>query len=212
MVMHHSQQGGCTMLLHPGRRPSPRTVGGAVVGRPIVLSTRVGQQRAAAPRSSPSSALRAQSETCLPAELERLLLDVVADGFTVYCCGPVAAPCALVAAYQWEYYVDLVTIRCFDQVTTARIPAPRNGPVDVFAPEVVVWAYEGPPRWALRALLNLVSPQHPNAPTTAYRAPSSLHIPRPEQRPMTVRFPSPAQAGMRAIRLGSSTCHQRRQT
>lgn len=183
-----------------------------MVGRPIVLSTRVGQQRAAAPRSSPSSALRAQSETCLPAELERLLLDVVADGFTVYCCGPVAAPCALVAAYQWEYYVDLVTIRCFDQVTTARIPAPRNGPVDVFAPEVVVWAYEGPPRWALRALLNLVSPQHPNAPTTAYRAPSSLHIPRPEQRPMTVRFPSPAQAGMRAIRLGSSTCHQRRQT
>jgi hypothetical protein len=189
------------MLLHPGRRPSPRTVGGAVVEQPSVLSTRVGQQRVPAPRPSPSSAARSQGETCLPAELERLLLDVVADGFTVYCCGPVVAPCALVAAYQWEYYVDLVTIRCFDQVITARIPAPRIGPVDVFAPESVVWAYEGPPWWALRALLNLVSPQHPHAPTTAYPAPTSLHIPRAEQRPMTIRLPSPAQAGRRAIRL-----------
>jgi len=174
MVMHHSQRGGCTMRLHPGPRPS---------------------------RSSPSSDLRSQTETCLPAELERLLLDVVADGFTVYCCGPVAAPRALVAAYQWEYCVDLVTIRCFEHVTTARIPAPRHGPVDVFAPEAVVWAYEGPPRWALRALLNLVSPQHPHAPTTAYPAPTSLLIPRTEQGSMTIRFPSPGQAGMRAIRL-----------
>ena len=33
----------------------------------------------------------------------------VADGFVVYCCGPKAAPFALVAAYQWADYVDLVT-------------------------------------------------------------------------------------------------------
>jgi hypothetical protein len=192
---------------HPGRLPSPRAISGAMVGRLSVRSTtRVGQQRVAE-KSAPLSALRSQSETCLPSELERLLLDVVDDGFILYCCGPIAAPCALVASYQWEYCVDLVTIRCFDQVTTARVPAPRHGPVDVFAPEAVVWAYEGPPQWALRALLDLVPPQHPNAPTAAYPAPPSLHIPRTEQRPMTIRLPAPGLAGMRAVRLADRDCN-----
>ncbi|MCA1708955.1 MAG: hypothetical protein LC808_39035 [Actinobacteria bacterium] len=83
---------------------------------------------------------RSGSKVCLPSEVEQVLLDVVADGFVVYCCGPRAAPRALVASYQWEHYVDLLTIRCFDHVATARIPAPEHGRVDVFAPEVVVWA------------------------------------------------------------------------
>lgn len=152
-------------------------------------------------RSAPLSALHSTSEPCLPAELEHLLLDVVADGFVLYCCGPIAAPCALVASYQWEQFVDLVTIRCFDQVTTARVPVPTHSSVDVFAPEAVVWAYEGPPRWALRALLDLVAPQHPRAPTSVYPAPPSLRIPRSDQRPMTIRFPPPDRAGMRAVRL-----------
>lgn len=152
-------------------------------------------------RPSPLSTLRSTSDPCLPSELERLLLDVVADGFVLYCCGPIAAPWALVASYQWESCVDLVTIRCLDHVTTSRVPAPRHGPGDVFAPEVVVWAYEGSPRWALRALLDLVPPQHPDAPTSAYPAPPSLYIPPAERRPMTIRLPSPGRAGMRAVRL-----------
>jgi hypothetical protein len=152
-------------------------------------------------KPSSLSALRSTSEPGLPSELQRLLLDVVADGFVLYCCGPIAAPRAMVASYPWEDCVDLVTIRCFDRVTTARVPVPRHGAVDVFAPEFVVWAYEGPPRWALRALLDLVSPQHPRAPISVYPAPPSLHVPRTEQRPMTIRFPTPGRAGMRAVRL-----------
>lgn len=58
--------------------------------------------------------------TELPPAVEQLLLDVVADGFTVYCCGP-------------------------------------------FAPEFVVWAYEGPAECAVRALLHLVHPEHRDA-------------------------------------------------
>lgn len=141
------------------------------------------------------------SEVCLPWEVERLLLDVVADGFVVYCCGPSAAPFALVASYQWDSYVDLVTIRRVDRVITARVPAPPHGRVDVFTPEAVVWAYEGPPQRALRALLDLVHPQHPHAPASAYPAPPSLHIPRAEQHPMTIRLPPPGRAGIRADRL-----------
>jgi hypothetical protein len=137
----------------------------------------------------------------LPPVVEELLLDVVADGFVLYCCGQQAGPNALVASYQWEDCVDLVTIRNFDRVTAARVPTPNRGHVDVFAPEVVVWACEGPPQWTLRAMLNLVHPAHPEAPSAISPAPLSLHIPRAEQRPLTIRPPSPVRASVRAIRL-----------
>lgn len=133
--------------------------------------------------------------------MERLLLDIVTDGFVVYCCGGRDAPTALVASFEWDHYVDLVTIRCFDRITAARVP--KRGRVDVFAPDVVVWAYEGPAECTLRALLNLVHPQHPDAPTGTYPAPCSLRVPRHEQRPTTIRLPTAGRAGVRAIRLAS---------
>lgn len=140
----------------------------------------------------------------LPKVVEGALVDVVADGFVVYCCGNRAGPNALVASYQWEHCVDLVTIRSFDRVTAARVPTPQRGQVDVFAPEVVVWVREGPPQWALQAMLNLVHPAHPEAPGTVSPAPRSLHVPRAEQRPLTIRPPSPVLAGVRATRLATA--------
>ncbi|MCA1673331.1 MAG: hypothetical protein LC799_14405, partial [Actinobacteria bacterium] len=56
----------------------------------------------------------------------------------------------------------------------------------------------------LRALLGLVHPQHPDAPTVAHPAPRSLHVPRSEQRPLTIRLPSPGRAGMRATWLAAA--------
>jgi hypothetical protein len=135
----------------------------------------------------------------LPPVVEGLLLDVVADGFVVYCCGARTAPTALVASYEWEHYLDLITIRDFDRITTARVP--KQGTVDIFTPEVMVWAYEGTSRCAVRALLDLVHPAHPDAPTVEYPAPPSLHIPRAQQRPMTIRLPSSGRALARATRL-----------
>jgi hypothetical protein len=140
-------------------------------------------------------------EACLSSEVERLLGDVVADGFALYCCGPRATPWALVASYQWEDYLDLLTIRRFDRITTARIPAPQHTWIDLFAPKVVVWAYEGPPQPALRALLNLLPPTHPHAPTSVYPAPPALHIPRAQQRPMSIQLPQPRRTDHRAARL-----------
>ncbi len=58
----------------------------------------------------------------LPARVEELLVDVVADGFTVYRCGPKDAPRALVACYQWAHHVDLLTVGDFARVVTARVP------------------------------------------------------------------------------------------
>jgi len=106
----------------------------------------------------------------------------------------------LVASYEWEHCIDLVTIQDFDRITTARVPKHAT---DIFAPEVVIWAYQGPPQQALRALLNLVHPAHPDAPTAEYPAPPSLHIPRTQQRPMMIRLPPPGRAGARAARLAT---------
>jgi hypothetical protein len=148
-----------------------------------------------------SSPLRVSGEVGLPTEVERLLRDVVADGFVLYCCGPRDEPRALVASYSWHGYLDLLTIRRFDRIITARVPDPKHDRVDVFAPEVVVWAYEGPPEPALRALLGLLPPHHPHAPTNPYLAPPGLQIPRTEQRALTVHLPPPGRAGYRAARL-----------
>lgn len=143
----------------------------------------------------------------LPTMVEQLLVEVVADGFTLHRCGPKAAPHALLACYQWDDYVDLLTIVNFDRVTTARVP--KRDVLDIFAPEVVVWAYEGPAQHALRALLDLVHPAHPDAPVAPYPAPLSLHIPRDRQRPMTIRLPSPDRARTRAERLTAAMTRAR---
>lgn len=147
-------------------------------------------------RQLPPAVASMGEQVSLSPVVEELLVDVVEDGFTLYSCGPKAAPNALVACYHWGHYADLLTVRDFDRVITARMPTP--GPVDIFAPEIVVWAYEGPPQHAIRALLNLVHPAHPDAPTTNYPAPARLHIPRIQQRPMTIQLPTPSRASARA--------------
>ena len=153
--------------------------------------------------TSPPARFRLGSDVDMPPVVGRLLLGVVQDGFVLYCCGGRAEPCALVASYEWEQYVDLVVIRGVDRVTAARVP--KGATADVFAPEVVVWAYQGHAQWALRALLDLVHPRHPDAPTVAHPAPRSLHVPRSEQRPLAIRLLVTGQglgrAGMRATRL-----------
>jgi hypothetical protein len=141
----------------------------------------------------------------LPPAVHRLLRDVVADGFVRYCCGPRTAPVALLACYDWPGFVDLLTIRTFDRITAARAPKPDGRPVDVFDPQQVVWAYQGPAEPALRALLDLVHPAHPDAPTAAFPAPAALHIPRHQQRPLTVQLPHPDQRTARATRLATAT-------
>jgi hypothetical protein len=153
-------------------------------------------------RRSPSTGPRSSRREGLPPDVEELLVKVVADGFTAYRCGPKHAPYALLACYQWDHYVDLLTIADFDRMLTARVP--KRDTLDLFAPTVVVWSYEGPPQPALRALLELVHPAHPAAPHVEYPAPAGLLIPRARQRPMTIRLPSPGRARVRADRLATA--------
>ena len=113
--------------------------------------------------------------TELPPDIERLLLDVVADGFTVYCCGPGTAPTALAASYEWPNCVDHLTIRSWDQAAAARMP--KLGEINVFEPRVVVWSYEGCAEPTMRALLSLVHPTHPEAPAAPTPRPDPCSCP-----------------------------------
>ncbi len=149
--------------------------------------------------ASPRARFHLGIDVDVPSVVEQLLLDVVQDGFVLYSCGGRAEPSALVACYEWEHYVDTAVIRGADRVTAARVP--KEAGFDVFAPDVVVWAYQGGAEWALRALLDLVHPRHPDAPTATHPAPRSLHVPRSEQRPLTIQLPSQGRAGRRATRL-----------
>lgn len=52
--------------------------------------------------------------------------------------------------------------------------------------------------------LTLVHPAHPEAPSVISPAPRSLHVPRAEQRPLTIRPPSPVRADVQATRLAAA--------
>lgn len=112
------------------------------------------------------------------------------SGFTHYCCGDRRAPHLLVSTYNWDDhgYIDVINIRGIDRVTAARIPQ-YDGPetVDIFAPTHAVWHYMGALEPTVTAILRLLPPHHPDAPTTPYPAPSTLFVSTREQRPMTVK-------------------------
>lgn len=107
------------------------------------------------------------------------------SGWTHYCCGDRKSPHALVSTYDWGGYVDVITIRGADQVTAARLP--KYDGLDIFAPTLVVWHYMGALHPTVTAILRLPAPDHPEAPTKTYPAPSTLFVATGEQRPMTIR-------------------------
>lgn len=133
------------------------------------------------------------------AAIDELLRAVVADGFTVYLCGGSECPEAIVATYAWSEYVDFVVIKDMHDVTAAR--ARQDGDWDVFAPESVVWSYQGHARWALRAVLDLVHPDHPDAPDEEYPAPESARVDPEHLRTISVRAPKLGTVSRRATRL-----------
>ncbi|WIV57864.1 hypothetical protein [Amycolatopsis nalaikhensis] len=135
------------------------------------------------------------------ADTEELLWEFARDGFSLYFCGGRSQPTIIVGAYEWEDYVDIVNIRGENRVTAARVP--RRGEVDIFSPETIVWFYQGNVDLTLKAMLRLVHPEHPDAPTTEHPPPSDLHVPRAEQRPMTIRRADATRTAARAAKLAA---------
>jgi hypothetical protein len=130
--------------------------------------------------------------------IEDLFRAVVNDGFTVYCCGLKDDPTALIAFYEWDDYVDVVTVPQEGPAAAARLARP----VDVLdPPPAAVWTWEGDPEPAIWALLRLAHPDRFDAPAEAVPTPAALRVPRELQRPMSIRMPPAGKAGVRADRL-----------
>jgi hypothetical protein len=140
-----------------------------------------------------------ESQSVDLSEIDELLRAVVADGFTVYLCGGKDSPEAIVATYAWEDHVDYVVIKDAHDVTAARSRQGRDW--DVFAAETVVWSYHGHARWALRAVLDLLPPDHPEAPDEEYAAPDCMRVDEAHLRHVSVRPPMPGLVDRRAMRL-----------
>ena len=146
--------------------------------------------------------MRRSPSPALPALVEQLLVDVVADGFALYCCGPKAAPHALVACYEWDHCVDLLTIHDFDRVSTARVPAQAR--MDICCSPGRGLGLRG---FAPAGTAGLAGPRASGASRCPHRRvsrASELARSRAQQRPMTIQLPSPGKAGMRAARLATA--------
>ncbi|MBM7769910.1 hypothetical protein JOD54_000114 [Actinokineospora baliensis] len=139
-------------------------------------------------------------------EIDDLLRAVVADGFTVHLCGGADRPEAIVATYAWETHVDYVVIKDAHDVTAARSRLVPDW--DVFTAESVVWSYQGHARWALRAVLDLLPPEHPNAPHEDYPAPAGLRVEPEFLGAVSIRTPRPGLVARRAMRLRLATREQ----
>lgn len=133
------------------------------------------------------------------AEVDKLLVAITRDGFTLRYCNGAQQPTMIVGTYDWGSWADIVVIRGIDDVISARIPITAD--TDMFAPHTMVWAYEGKAQHALRALLDLAHPDHPQAPTAPVPAPPALHVRAALEAPITIRSPTAATASTRQIRL-----------
>lgn len=143
----------------------------------------------------------------LPDVINRLLLDVAADGFHVWTIGH-GDPDLIGGWYRWQCgrwteCVDLFAIKDFKRGVSAaaRAVAPV-GTVDTFDPRMVVWGYQGEPEDVLRALLTQPPhPDHPDAPDHVHLPPPLLRLSESDRRIAHIRPPRLRHAGVRAARL-----------
>lgn len=128
---------------------------------------------------------------------------LVNDGFTVYRCGPQDDPTALIACYEWDDHIDVITVPQTGSAAAARLAKQdwQDQPQVLEPPPTAVWTWVGDPEPAIWALLRLKHPDHPDAPAEQVPTPPKLRVPRELQRPMITRVPPPGKAEVRAERL-----------
>jgi hypothetical protein len=125
--------------------------------------------------------------------------ELVDDGFTLYCCGSKDNPTALMASYEWDHHIDVITVR-ENVAAAARLP---RSDIEFYTnpPDFALWSYTGEPTKTIWELLKLPPPEHPDAPDGDFPTPPHLRVPRESQRPMAIRKPASGKAGARAERL-----------
>jgi hypothetical protein len=118
---------------------------------------------------------------------------LVNDGFTAYRCGPQNDPTALIAFYEWDDHIDVITVPQAGSAAAARLAKQDwpDQPQVLEPPPTAVWTWVGDPEPAIWALLRLKHPDHPDAPAEQVPTPAELRVPRELQRPIITRVPPP---------------------
>lgn len=108
----------------------------------------------------------------------------------LYVFGPQHGPDLVAAVFQWPTSADVLLLRGEDDASAYRVPTFPD--TDVFAPMLVSWQYHAAAVWALRAVLTIEPPGHPQAPSGVLRPEPLCSVPMEIRRPVTIR---PTSAG-----------------
>lgn len=139
-----------------------------------------------------------------------LVVALLGDGFTGYCCGPKGDPNAVIAFYEWPEHLDVITMPRRGHAAAARLVKPPGGvpvpdgepnPFVLNPPPTAIWAWVGPMDMAIWALLDLPHPECSDSLNAKVPTPKALWVPREQQRPMHIRVPDKEKMGVRATRL-----------
>lgn len=110
----------------------------------------------------------------------------------VHYVGGSQTPHLIAFTFRWRESgcADVLLLRGEHDAAAYRTPD-DDGHADILRPDLVCWSYEASAEataiWAMRAVLTIPPPTHPDAPCTLYSAPASCRVPGTEERPLVIR-------------------------
>lgn len=116
--------------------------------------------------------------------VDDLMNELRSRRWTLYKWGPEADPTLLVGQCYWPNAIDSVIIRPDGMGCAYRCPTAVPDP---FRPNAVMFQWAGASLWALRTILALEPPDHPNAPVHLHTPIAECSIPADLPRPFVMR-------------------------
>ncbi len=116
--------------------------------------------------------------------LDDLMKELRVRRWTLYRWGQEDDPALLVGQFHWTDVIDAVILRPDGLGCSYRCPA---GVPDSFRPDAVAFQWAGDGLWALRRVLALESPGHPQAPTRLLAPLPECAIPMNLPKPFVMR-------------------------
>lgn len=116
--------------------------------------------------------------------LDDMMNELRARKWTLFTWGPQNAPYLVAGQYRWADVIDIVLLRPNGLGCAYRCPARVPDP---FRPDAVVFQFESTWLWALRMILIMDQPGHPDAPTCLQNPSSACLVPVDIPGPLRVQ-------------------------
>lgn len=128
--------------------------------------------------------------------LDDMMNELRARKWTLFTWGPRNGPHLVAGQYRWPDVIDTVLLRPNGLGCAYRCPAQVPDP---FRPDAVVFQFESTWLWALRMILIMDHPEHPDAPTCLQDPIQACLVPGDLPEPLVVRplSQAPSMPGVR---------------